>query len=549
MSDVAPSVSSSAWQREGVRGFSVAEGETLADAVRRDLAALLSEDGELPTPERYLDAVDPIQDRESAVAVVLAAFDAAPRFRRDLSAAWRARHPSWGDAIDRAAALSILDGEPDGDDDMLQWLGPALDDGVGRYELLEPIGKGSSGAVHRALDRSLARCGSEAFVAVKRIRCGPDEIDGRLREAGAARAIAHAGVARVLDAGRDAHGVFIVTELIAGVPLYIWKAVSPDRSAEECERIVAAAQAALLACHARGVAHGDLSPANLLIDAEGAPRVVDFGHASWGRGEDEAATARDHRRLAGILRWLLRGVEESPARRRAMANIARVARGEPLLARTDSRAGAATLAATGVAACAAAVALWVAWPLGEGGAPEIAAGGGAPERAARVDPIAGIFGSSLAMRPELERVVRDLLLDGMVAVPAESLDALRIELRSEASALAGRPASGGDDGALLLAAALLELTGDEIAWAMPLAVLAAERDEGSASRVLLAQAIVDIARIRTGGADALEDARGRLERVRVECGATGLELIAEHVSRFVPTNPLPPDAVRRNAPP
>jgi hypothetical protein len=548
MSDVAPSVSSSAWQREGVRGFSVARGEPLADAVRRDLAERLSEDGELPTPERYLDAVDPARDRESAVAVVVAAFDAAPRFRRELAAAWRARHPSWGDAIERAAALAILDEEPDGCADAPQRLGPALDDGLGRYELLELIGRGSSGAVHRALDRSLARCGSESFVAVKRIRCGPDEIDGRLREAGAARAIAHAGVARVLDAGRDAQGVFIVTELIAGVPLYIWKALAPDRDAVECERIVAAAQAALLACHARGVAHGDLSPANLLIDAEGAPRVVDFGHASWGRSEDEAATARDHRRLAGILRWLLRGVEESPARRRAVANIARVARGEPLLGRTGSRVGVAALTATVVIACAAAVVLWVAWPTGEGGAPEIAAGGGASERAARADPLGLVFGSSLATRPELERVLRDLLLDGIVGVPVESLEALRVGLRAEASAIAGRPASGGDDGALLLASALLELTGDEIPWAAPLAVLAAERDEGSASRVLLAQAIVDIARIRSGGADALEDARGRLERVRVECGATGLEVVAEHVSRFVPSNPPPPDAVRRNTP-
>ena len=57
MSAVTPSVSSSAWQREGVRGFSVARGEPLADAVRRDLAERLSEDGELPTPERYLDAI------------------------------------------------------------------------------------------------------------------------------------------------------------------------------------------------------------------------------------------------------------------------------------------------------------------------------------------------------------------------------------------------------------------------------------------------------------------------------------------------------------
>jgi hypothetical protein len=557
MSDVTPSVSSSAWQREGFRGFEVAAGESLADAVRRDLDELLSRQGELPTPERYLDAVDPVPDRDSSVAIVLAAFDAAPRFRRELGAAWRARHPSWADAIQRAAALAVLgEGievedaeEVDSDLAAPTRLGPPLEDGEGRYELVEPIGKGSSGAVHRALDRSLARCGSEAFVALKRIRCDAAEVDARLREAGAARAIAHAGVARVLDAGRDANGVFIVTELIAGVPLYIWKALTPGRSAEECERIVALAQDALIACHARGVAHGDLSPANLMIDAEGAPRIVDFGHASWGRGggagvEDADGAARDHRRLAGILRWLLRGIDDGAALHRAAANIARVSRGEPLAVRTGR--GARALAVAAASACAVVIVLWFAFVEGDG----VGAGQAAertPAQAAKLDPLAEIFGASLASRPELERVVRELLRDGVVGIPVESLEEMRAALRAEASALVERPASDPADGVVLLASALLALTGDDIDWSTPFAVLAAERDAGNAPRVLLAQAIVDIARARSGGEEALAVVRERLVAIRTQCGATGLDVVAEHVARFTPPSAVPPDAIRRPA--
>ncbi|MBI1303430.1 MAG: protein kinase [Phycisphaera sp.] len=558
MSDVTPSVSSSAWQREGFRGFSIAAGESLADAVRRDLDELLSRQGELPTPERYLDAVDPVRDRDSLVAIVLAAFDAAPRFRRELGAAWRARHPSWADAIQRAAALAVLgegieveDAEEVNSDLAAPTrLGPPLEDGEGRYELLEPIGKGSSGAVHRALDRSLARCGSEAFVAVKRIRCDAAEVDARLREAGAARTIAHAGVARVLDAGRDANGVFIVTELIAGVPLYIWKALAPDRSAEECERIVALAQDALLACHARGVAHGDLSPANLMIDAEGAPRIVDFGHASWGRESDGAgvdhadSAARDHRRLAGILRWLLRGIDDGAALRRAAANIARVSRGESIAVRTGR--GARALAVAAASACAVVIVLWFAFVAGDG----VDAGQAAertPAQAAKLDPLAEIFGASLASRPELERVVRELLRDGVVGIPVESLEEMRAALRAEASALVERPASDPADGVVLLASALLALTGDDIDWSAPFAVLAAERDAGNAPRVLLAQAIVDIARARSGGEEALAVVRERLVAIRTQCGATGLDVVAENVARFTPPSTVPPDAIRRPA--
>jgi hypothetical protein len=196
-----------------------------------------------------------------------------------------------------------------------------------------------------------------------------------------------------------------------------------------------------------------------------------------------------------------------------------------------------------------AVALFLAWPSGEAIVASRAGAEGAAsaERTPRIDPLAAIFGSSLGARPEVERVVRDLLREGMASVPVETVDAMRAALRAEASAIVERPDADRDEGAVLLAAALLELTGDDIAWSTPFAVLAAERDAGTAPRVLLAQAIVDIERARSGGEEALAAARERLVEIRTQCGATGLDVVAENVARFTPPSAVPPDAIRRPA--
>jgi hypothetical protein len=62
-----------------------------------------------------------------------------------------------------------------------------------------------------------------------------------------------------------------------------------------------------------------------------------------------------------------------------------------------------------------------------------------------------------------------------------------------------------------------------------------------------AQAIVDIERARSGGEEALAAARERLVEIRTQCGATGLDVVAENVARFTPPSAVPPDAIRRPA--
>jgi tetratricopeptide (TPR) repeat protein len=157
----------------------------------------------------------------------------------------------------------------------------------GRYILLEKLGAGGQGVVHAAYDPELDR-----RVAVK-LLFAPAHDDAALshalllREAQAAAALSHPNVLAVYDVGsfdrgdavgRDAGGVYMVTELVDGETLQAWLAAGSHRTSETLA-VLRAAGLGLAAAHARGLVHRDFKPANVLIGRDGRVRVVDFGLA------------------------------------------------------------------------------------------------------------------------------------------------------------------------------------------------------------------------------------------------------------------------------
>lgn len=299
---------------------------SLLDSVKRDAARLVTESRQLPDIQRYARFVDPAVEPHAARAVVLAAFRHAPDHVAALADSWRSRHPAWIPAIDFAVGVVALSEDPDSVEVPAERFGPLCDDGEGRYQLTDRVDRGSRGVVYRGVDRTLSACGEPVTVAVKFLSCTEAEIKLRLREAGAARRVAHAGVARILDAGVlqpslaqrlgfGEAGLYLIQEFINGTPLWVWRACHPERTGEECGRIVDQLREAVVACHAEGVVHGDLSPANVVIDAEGRARLVDFGRASWRVGEDRRPEEelQDRNQLDAIESWL---VHDIPLHRR-----------------------------------------------------------------------------------------------------------------------------------------------------------------------------------------------------------------------------------------
>lgn len=146
--------------------------------------------------------------------------------------------------------------------------------------LEEEIGRGGMGTVWRARDVRLGRA-----VAVKFL---PDALAGdpafRARFEREARAMAmleHHGIVAVHDLREEDGQVFLVMELVDGIPLSRMLPLAPDRAVE----IAAQVCDALAYAHARGVVHRDVKPENVLVDREGRAKLADFGIARLLRGD------------------------------------------------------------------------------------------------------------------------------------------------------------------------------------------------------------------------------------------------------------------------
>jgi serine/threonine protein kinase len=146
---------------------------------------------------------------------------------------------------------------------------------VGGFELMNRIGVGGMGVVY--LGR---RLGDTRLAAIKVMRpelVMDDDLQRRFdREVAAARRVESAHVARLLDAGYESGRAYLAVEFVNGPTLR--EAVKRDGPLDEAAlvRLAEGLADALIAIHAAGIVHRDLTPQNVLLTHAG-PRVIDFG--------------------------------------------------------------------------------------------------------------------------------------------------------------------------------------------------------------------------------------------------------------------------------
>jgi serine/threonine protein kinase/class 3 adenylate cyclase len=148
---------------------------------------------------------------------------------------------------------------------------------LGQFQLIEKIGEGGMGIVHKAWDTRLERV--VALKLVPRDLLGSDRSRARLlREAKIASALNHPNIATIHGLeeanGRD----LIVMEYVEGPTLRKRLREGPMAVREVLDVAVSIADA-LGEAHGQGVVHRDIKPENIILTPRGHPKVMDFGLA------------------------------------------------------------------------------------------------------------------------------------------------------------------------------------------------------------------------------------------------------------------------------
>jgi serine/threonine-protein kinase len=151
---------------------------------------------------------------------------------------------------------------------------------IGAYRVTGLIGQGGMGSVYRG---ERAAGDFDHVVAIKVIRPGALNaalIDRFRRERQTLARLSHPNIARLFDGGETPDGdPYIVMEFVEGRPLNAWL----ERGAHSREsrlNLFLAAAAAVAFAHRNLIVHGDVTPANILVDETDQPRLIDFGIAA-----------------------------------------------------------------------------------------------------------------------------------------------------------------------------------------------------------------------------------------------------------------------------
>ena len=179
--------------------------------------------------------------------------------------------------LDRADAAPLLGGL-------------AAGSSVGAYRLIAEIGQGGMGTVWLA-ERADGLMNRRVALKLPRIVWGDSFAERMAREREILSTLEHEHIARLYDAGIDAHGrPFLAMEYVDGEPIDVY-CRTHALSVQERVTLLLQVTAAVSHAHSRLVVHRDLKPSNILVTPEAKVKLLDFGIAKLLEGDSTLRTA------------------------------------------------------------------------------------------------------------------------------------------------------------------------------------------------------------------------------------------------------------------
>ncbi len=149
---------------------------------------------------------------------------------------------------------------------------------LGRYKILDELGRGGCGVVYRALDPSIGRTVAIKTILAKDAAGSQESRERFRREARSAGNLSHPNIVTVHDFSDSGDPMYIAMEFVEGKTLAESMSSGP-MPLEFILGVLRSAADALDYAHAQNIVHRDVKPANFLINKSGRLKITDFGIA------------------------------------------------------------------------------------------------------------------------------------------------------------------------------------------------------------------------------------------------------------------------------